>query len=223
MLIDSKACQRAQIEERHRQHQTAKETQNLWLEIAQRSNKAQLEKELLEKRNRKLYDRCTADFLKEQVREKRDERQKYLEMTEEQKRNQEALEQERQMESTEKKETMKKKIKLATELKEQLQKAEKERIARKANEDVLNKLFQDSVRKEIEKEISDKKTDQETIKHETMNYLNYIKKIKKEREIEQAHKDKLIDDHRVNLEQDEVNKCRKDLAKRRAFHEVSIL
>lgn len=223
LLVDSKACQRMQIEDHRKQKQAAKETQNLWLEIANRSNKALHEKEKQQRLARKLYDNCTAKFLKEQMIEKQNNLQKYAEMTEEQKRNEESLAKEEEMHLLEKKTQMEKRTRLATDLKQQLLQAEKERIARKANEDVLNKLFHDTIRKELQQEIACKKSHQETLKQETMHYLNYMEKIRKERQLEHAHKDKLIDDYRVKQEQEYFDKCRAEMAKRRALHEVNSL
>lgn len=211
-----------QIEDHRKQKQAAKETQNLWLEIAKRSNKALHEKEKQERLARKLYDNCTAKFLKEQMLEKQNNIQKYAEITEEQKRNEESLAKESEMDLQEKKRQIDKRMRLATDLKQQLLQAEEERIARKANEDALNKLFHDTVRKELEHEIACKKSHQENLKQETMHYLSYIEKIRKERQLEQAHKEKLIDDYRVKHEQEYVDKCRAEMAKRRALHEVNL-
>lgn len=211
-----------QIEDHRKQKQVAKETQNLWLEIAKRSNKALHEKEKQERLARKHYDNCTAKFLKEQMIEKQNCLQKYAEMTEEQKRNEETFLKESEMDLQKKKEQIEKRLSLATDLKQQLLQAEKERIARKANEDALNKLFHDTIRKELEQEITCKKSHRENLKQETMHYLNYIEKIRKERELEEAHKEKLIEDSRVKHEQEYIDKCRAEMAKRRALHEVKM-
>lgn len=210
-----------QIEDHRKQKQTAKETQNLWMEIAKRSNKVLLEKEKQEKLARKMYDNCTAKFLKEQMSQKQNNLQKYHEITEEQKRNEESLAKETEMDIQEKKEQVEKRVRLANDLKQQLLQAEKERIARKANEDALNKLFHDTIKKELEQEITCRKSHKENLKQETMHYLNYIEKIRKERELEQAQKNKLIDDYRAKHEQEYIDKCRAEMAKRRALHEVT--
>lgn len=208
------------MEEHRKQKQAVKETQNLWLEIANRSNKAIHEKEKQQKLARKMYDNCTAKFLKEQMLEKQNNLQKYAEMTEEQKRNEESLMKEQEMELLEKKVALEKRMKLATDLKDQLLHAEKERIVRRANEDVLNKLFHDTIRKEIEQEIVTKKCHKENWKQETMHYLNYMEKIRKEKQLEQATKDKLVDDYRIKQELEYIEKCRAELAKKRALHEM---
>uniref|UniRef100_A0A336KXL9 CSON001106 protein n=1 Tax=Culicoides sonorensis TaxID=179676 RepID=A0A336KXL9_CULSO len=220
LLIDSKACQRMQIEDHRKQKQVCKENQNLWLEIAKRANKAELEKEKQQRLARKMYDNCTAKFLKEQMIEKQNNLQKYHEITEEQKRNEESLAKESEMELLEKKQKSEKRSRLAVDLKEQLLQAEKERIARKSNEDALNKLFHDTIRRELEQEIATRKSHQENLKQDTMHYLNYIEKIRKERQLEQAQKEKLIDDYRVKHEQEYIDKCRSEMAKRRALHEM---
>ncbi|XP_063706185.1 golgin subfamily A member 6-like protein 22 [Culicoides brevitarsis] len=220
LLVDSKACQRMQMEEHRKQKQAAKETQNLWLEIASRSNKALHEKEKQQRLARKLYDNCTAKFLKEQMLEKQNNLQKYAEMTEEQKRNEESLMKENELALLEKKVALEKRMQLAADLKEQLLQAEKERIVRKANEDALNKLFNDTIRKEIEQEIAAKKGHKENWKQETLHYLNYMEKIRKEKLMEQAQKDKLVDDYRIKQELEYIDKCRAEIAKKRAFHEM---
>lgn len=217
LLIDSKACQKAQIEDRKRQQQVARETQSLWMEIAQRTNQVQLERELEDKRKRKIYAKNTEEYLKRQMEEKRLDKQKFAEIAEDRRRNDDELEQQKLEDANERKEIIKKRVRLVNDLKDQLQQAEKERLARKAQETELNKIFNDSIKREIEKGIIHQKTEVENMRQETMHYLNYVEKMKKERQLEESKKNQIIEELRTKKATDEIQKCRAEAKKRRDY------
>lgn len=221
LLIDSKACQRMQMEDRRKQQQSSKENQSMWMEIAQRSHHTKLQQELEEKHNRQLHAKNVAEFQMKQVNDKRlDERKKYTEMAEITRQNEKELERERLEDEREKKEKLLKRVKLATDLKGQLQAAEKERLVRNAKEAELNKFFADSIKREIENEIANRKSDVETFRNETIQYLAYLEKVKKERQIEEATKDKIIEELRIKAERERVRQMQEDSQKRRNLAEM---
>lgn len=221
LLIDSKACQARQIEDRRKQQQATKENQSMWMEIAQRSNNVKLQQEVEEKYNRQLHAKNVAEFQIKQVNDKRlDERKKYTDMAEITRQNERELERERLEDDKEKKDKLLKRVKLAADLKSQLEMAEKERLARNAKEAELNKLFADSIKREVEKELADRKSDVETFRNETMQYLAYMEKIKKEREIEEATKDKIIEELRLKADRERIRQMQEDTQKRRNLAEM---
>lgn len=221
LLIDSKACQRSQMEDRKRQQQVARETQSMWMEIAQRTNNVQLEREKEERRKRKIYAKNTEEYLRRQMEEKRLDKVKFIEMasSEERRRNEEELEKQKAEDANERKEIIKKRVKLVSDLKDQLQQAEQERLARKAQEAELNHLFNDSIKKDLEKQILDKKSEIEALKEETTHYLNYVEKMKKERQLEENKKDRIIEEIRIKKEKEQIAKNQEDAQKRRNFLE----
>ncbi|XP_055633330.1 trichohyalin-like [Toxorhynchites rutilus septentrionalis] len=206
--IEAKRCQLAQIEDKRKLRKAQLDEECIWNEIHRKNYQLLLDRELNEKRKRKLMEEQILLDIKTQMKERS------LKAEQEKINLQETRCTSLPFPEHDKKLVQIKRSELAEKLKEQMDTTRKLQTQRDEQEREVAKALNDAMQRELEREKAARAAEKDILKKQIDQYYEYSKHIGKQRLTEEAKMDKLIDDFRQEYDKILVENRQKDLQKR---------
>ncbi|EAT41330.1 AAEL006994-PA [Aedes aegypti] len=205
---EAKRCQLAQIEDKKKLKLAQLDEERLWKEVHMRNYKLKLDRELNDKRKRVSMECQTLLDIKDQMKERT------LRLEKEKVEQQEARCTSLPFPEGDPKLIQMKKSDLAEKLKEQMATNIMLQRKRADQERDLVKVFNEGMEQELAREKATRDAEKQTLKKQIDQYYKYSKHIEKQRSVDEAKIDKLINDVRQQYDKKEVENCNETLKKR---------
>lgn len=215
MLKDSKLCQLEQIKEKQCRKQETKDFNDAWAEIQTRDYLQKTERENYLKNYRRHEGLSVQESLKQQMMD-RTERglEVHKEITEERKQFAQMWKEDFEKKQEEIRSEQSKRKSIRSDILKQMTSNHQLKKSQQMHELKVEQRINDRIRNELERHEMAQKSDRELFQRQVFHYLEHLMKTRHENELTEREKQKLVDDIRMKITEDDWKICCEQKQKR---------